>query len=52
VPSGYDLGRKRLRTRCLHRDPLGDPMFLAVNPYQGEVGRRKLLARHDTDIPN
>jgi hypothetical protein len=21
-------------------------MFLAVNPYQGEVGRRKLLARH------
>src|ERR1700738_3304812 len=45
VPSGYDLGRKRLRTRCLHRDPLGDPLFLAVNPYQGEVGRRKLLAR-------
>jgi hypothetical protein len=27
-------------------------LFLAVNPYQGEVGRRKLLARHDTDIPN
>jgi len=27
-------------------------MFLAVNPYQGEVGRRKLLALHDTDIPN
>jgi hypothetical protein len=44
VPSGYDLGRKRLRTRCLHRDPLGDPLFLAVNPYQGEVGRRKLLS--------
>jgi 2-keto-3-deoxy-L-rhamnonate aldolase RhmA len=50
VPSGYDLGRNRLRTRCLHRDPLSDPLFLAVNPYQGEVGRRKLLARHDTDI--
>src|SRR6516164_7990923 len=37
VPSGYDLSRKRLRTRCPHRDPLRDPSFLAVNPV--EIGK-------------